>query len=362
MFQNAYNGRRVLLTGHTGFKGSWMSLWLHRMGAEVHGLALPAETEQGVYATACPGVFASEAMVDIRDAAATEKAVLMARPEIVFHLAAQPLVRLAYRDPLATLASNVMGTAHVMNALRSLTEAPRAAVIVSSDKCYENVGWYHGYRENDPMGGYDPYSASKGATEIVAAAWRRSYLNETTCVATARGGNVIGGGDWAEDRIVPDCVRALQAGKAIELRNPGATRPWQHVLDCLSGYLALGARLLQEQPGSPLCSGFNFGPSLASAKNVRSLVGEVLRHWPGEWRDISGGKAPHEAQFLQLAIEKAAAVLGWSPVWDFRTTVQHTVEWYRAHHEGRLNLRSFTESQIARYEADASLQEAAWAS
>jgi CDP-glucose 4,6-dehydratase len=338
-----------------------MSLWLHRLGAEVHGLALPPETDQGVYSRSCCGVFASEAMVDIRDAAATEKAVLQARPEMVFHLAAQPLVRLAYRQPLETLACNVMGTAHVMNALRSLPEAPRMAVIVSSDKCYENVGWHHGYRENDPMGGYDPYSASKGGTEIIAAAWRRSYLNETTCVATARGGNVIGGGDWAEDRIVPDCIRALKVGKAIELRNPGATRPWQHVLDCLSGYLALGARLWHEQPGSPVCSGFNFGPSLASAKTVRSLVGEVLNHWPGEWHDLSGGKSPHEAQFLQLAIEKASTVLGWAPVWDFRTTVQHTIEWYRVQYDGRTDLRGFTELQIARYEADASSQEAAWA-
>ena len=362
MFDHIYQRKRVLLTGHTGFKGSWMALWLHRLGAEVHGLALPADTQSGVYATACQGIFASEAMVDIRDAAATTQAVRAVQPEIVFHLAAQPLVRLAYREPLETVATNVMGTAHVLNALRDLPTAPQAVVVVTSDKCYENLGWHHGYRETDPMGGYDPYSASKGACEIIVSAWRRSYFQgaDAARVATARGGNVIGGGDWAEDRIVPDCIRALLAGQPIDLRNPGATRPWQHVLDCLSGYLWLGAKLTQPSSHEALCTGLNFGPSLASAKTVQTLVTEVLRHWPGDWRDLSGGKAPHEAQFLQLAIEKASALLGWFPVWDFNTTVRHTIEWYRQQHEGA-SLPEVTGQQIAAYEKDAATAGAPWA-
>jgi len=362
MFESTYQDKRVLITGHTGFKGSWMSRWLHQLGAEVHGLALPPESTAGVYSTACAGVFASESMVDIRDIQATEKAILAISPEIVFHLAAQPLVRLAYRQPLETLATNVMGTAHVLNAIRSLPTPPQAVVVISSDKCYENVGWHHGYRENDPMGGYDPYSVSKGATELISSAWRRSYFNdpEATRIATARGGNVIGGGDWAEDRIVPDCIRALQAAKDIELRNPGATRPWQHVLDCISGYLCLGSRLVGVEPASPLCGGFNFGPALASARTVQSLVQELLRHWPGQWRDISGGQTPHEAQFLQLAIEKASALLGWSPIWDFSTTVKHTVEWYREQETGG-NLSEITRNQISTYEQDAALAGVSWA-
>lgn len=362
MFGGVYKGRRVLLTGHTGSKGAWLGQWLQRLGAEVHGLALPPETDAGVYATTCRGVFASESMVDIRDADATAKAILQVEPEFVFHLAAQPLVRRAYREPLETVATNVMGTAHVLNALRALSSPPRAVVVVTSDKCYENVGRQQGYQETDPMGGYDPYSASKGATEIIASAWRRSYFNEAESLrlATARGGNVIGGGDWAEDRIVPDCIRALRGGNEIELRNPGATRPWQHVLDCLSGYLCLGAGLAEASAGSPLCSGFNFGPALASVRSVQELMMEVLRHWPGRWRDVSGGQAPHEAQFLQLAIEKAAAVLGWSPTWDFATSVRHTVEWYRLQNEGAA-LMEITTGQIATYERDAARAGAAWA-
>ena len=362
MFGGAYKGRRVLLTGHTGFKGAWLSQWLHRLGAEVHGLALPPDTDAGVYATTCQGIFASEAMVDIRDAAATAQAILQVEPEIVFHLAAQPLVRRAYREPLETVATNVMGTAHVLNALRALPSPPRAVVVVTSDKCYENVGRQHGYQETDPMGGYDPYSASKGATEIIASAWRRSYFNEpgALCLATARGGNVIGGGDWAEDRIIPDCIRALRAGGEIELRNPAATRPWQHVLDCLSGYLCLGAHLTTASADSPLCSAFNFGPSLTSVRSVQELMIEVLRHWPGRWRDVSGGQAPHEAKFLQLAIDKAAAVLGWSPVWDFATSVRSTVEWYHQQNAGAA-LVEISAGQIAAYEQDAARSGAAWA-
>ncbi|MFZ2279687.1 MAG: CDP-glucose 4,6-dehydratase [Prosthecobacter sp.] len=362
MFGGIYKNRRILITGHTGFKGAWLGQWLHRLGAEVHGLALPPDTDAGVYATACHGIFSSESAVDIRDAAATAKAVLQIAPEFVFHLAAQSLVRRAYREPLETTATNVMGTAHVLNALRSLPSPPKAVVVVTSDKCYENVGRQQSYQETDPMGGHDPYSASKGATEIIASAWRRSFFNgpESVRLATARGGNVIGGGDWAEDRIIPDCIRALRAGTEIPLRNPTATRPWQHVLDCLSGYLCLGARLASAPVGSVFCSGFNFGPSLASVRSVRDLMEEVMLHWPGRWKDISEGQGPHEAQFLQLAIERAATELGWTPVWDFATAVRHTVEWYRHQNEGTA-LMEITAGQISAYEQDAMRSGAAWA-
>jgi CDP-glucose 4,6-dehydratase len=362
MFGGAYKNRRVLITGHTGFKGAWLGVWLHRLGAEVHGLALPPDTDAGVYATACNGIFGSELTVDIRDADATAKAVLQVEPEFVFHLAAQPLVRRAYREPLETTATNVMGTAHVLNALRALPLPPKAVVVVTSDKCYENVGRQQGYQETDAMGGHDPYSASKGAAEIIVAAWRRSYFNgpESVRLATARAGNVIGGGDWAEDRIIPDCIRALQAGTEIALRNPAATRPWQHVIDCLSGYLCLGARMASAPVGSPLCNEFNFGPSLASVRSVQDLMEEVLLHWPGRWRNVSQSNAPHEAQFLQLSIERAATELGWAPVWDFAASVKHTVEWYRRQAEGGA-LMEITAGQIATYERDAIQTGAAWA-
>lgn len=362
MFANFYHDKRVLVTGHTGFKGAWLSLWLRRLGAEVHGLALPAETDRGVYATSCEGAFASESMTDIRDAAATTKAIQAVRPQVVFHLAAQPLVRLAYQQPVETIATNVMGTMHVLDALRGMAQQPESIVVVTSDKCYENMGWYHGYREVDPMGGHDPYSASKGACEILVSSWRRSFcVNGTPRLATARGGNVIGGGDWAADRIVPDCIRALSTGRPIDLRNPQATRPWQHVLDCLSGYLWLGARIAGAQNHEALCGGMNFGPTLSCVKTVSTLVEEVLRHWPGEWQDKSDGSAPHEAKFLQLAIEKAATLLGWLPVWDFSATVKHTVEWYAAQSEQSGKLAAFTCQQISSYETSAAQMGAVWA-
>ena len=361
MFSHFYQGKRVLVTGHTGFKGGWLSLWLKHLGAEVHGLALPPEAECGIYSTACAGVFASESMTDICDPAATTTAIHAVQPQVVFHLAAQPLVRLAYQQPVETIAVNVMGTMHVLDALRKLAQPPQSIVVVTSDKCYENMGWPYGYREVDPMGGHDPYSASKGACEILVSSWRRSFCAQgSPRLATARGGNVIGGGDWAADRIVPDCMRALDAGVAIDLRNPQATRPWQHVLDCLSGYLWLGAKIATDQNYEALCSGMNFGPSQSCVKTVRALVEEALRHRAGTWRDKSDCNAPHEAKFLQLAIEKAATLLGWHPVWDFSTTVKHTMEWYAAHRKHDGMPADISRRQIDIYENDAARAGAVW--
>ncbi len=287
-------------------------------------------------------------------------------PDYVFHLAAQPLVRLSYERPVETYEINVMGTVHVLESLRSLS-APCAAVMVTTDKCYENREWLHGYREEDPLGGYDPYSSSKGAAEIVAAAWRRSFfLPEKiaaravppVAVATARAGNVIGGGDWALDRIVPDCMRALAKGEAISVRNLVATRPWQHVLEPLSGYLTLGAHLQQAlQSSAPrsnlegLCSAFNFGPPLDSNRNVRDMVETILRQWPGRWEDRSDLRAVHEAKLLNLATDKAHHLLHWRPRWAFDQAVTRTVQWYRAVHDVADAAPSITRTQISEYMA-----------
>jgi CDP-glucose 4,6-dehydratase len=288
---------------------------------------------------------------DIRDAAAVTRAVREAAPDFVFHLAAQPLVRLSYREPVQTYAVNVLGTAHLLDAVR---EAGRACVVVAvtTDKCYENREWLHAYREEDPLGGYDPYSSSKAAAELVIAAYRRSFFQDTGVrLASARAGNVIGGGDWAQDRIVPDCMRALDRGETIAVRNPCATRPWQHVLESVGGYLALAAALAETDVSSPLASAFNFGPNLESNRDVGALVTEILKHRPGTWRDDSDPRAPHEAGRLNLAVDKAFHLLGWQPVWDFGRTIAETVRWYLAAPRG--DAAAFTRAQIESYIADA---------
>lgn len=364
MFGDVYADRRVLVTGHSGFKGGWLSLWLSRMGARVSGLALPPPDLPNLHEIIAPGTFAYEFFVDLRDAALVDQAVREADPEIVFHLAAQPLVRESYAHPVETVSTNVLGTIHLLESVRRLAR-PVTVVVGTTDKCYENREWDYGYRETDALGGHDVYSMSKAACELAVAAWRRSFFEpdgKLGHLATVRAGNVIGGGDYARDRVIPDCMRALSAGESIRIRNPKATRPWQHVLDCLSGYLLLGSRLHTAQRPSPLASAFNFGPTQQGSLSVRDLVAEVLMHWPGSWIDMTDPAAPHEAGRLHLAIDKAAVQLGWQPTWDLSEAVKHTVDWFRHRHlQGDAQLRAFSEAQIDAFTAAAARRGQAWA-
>jgi len=347
-FRTGYAGKTVLVTGHTGFKGAWLCEWLLMLGARVVGIALPPNTQPALFDQLGLADRVEHHIMDIRDRDAVAHRVLAVAPDYVFHLAAQPLVRLSYHEPVETYATNVMGTVHLLEALRQLAatypsqQRTCAAVFITTDKCYENREWLHGYREDDALGGYDPYSSSKAAAELVIAAYRRSYFNpgqpgNPPCIgiASARAGNVIGGGDWALDRIVPDCIRHLQRGELVPVRNPDATRPWQHVLEPLGGYLKLAMRqrgALDTQDSAALqryCSAFNFGPALDANQPVRVLVEQVLQHWPGQWVDQSDASAPHEAGRLNLAWDKAFHHLGWRPRWDFEETIKRTVLWYQ---------------------------------
>ncbi len=338
-----WSGRRVLLTGHTGFKGSWLLLWLQELGAQVWTFALEPETSNNLFSKISEARPAGDGwhheIGDLADLKTLKALVLSAQPEVVFHLAAQPLVRRSYVDPLSTWATNVMGSLHLLEALKPLQHRC-AVVMVTTDKVYKNCEWAYGYRETDRLGGHDPYSASKAAAEIAIASWRSSfcghgnYQTPHLCIATARAGNVIGGGgtDWSVDRIVPDAIRSLVKGEAISVRNPSATRPWQHVIEPLAGYLLLAEALAVES--QPPCEPFNFGPSVDSNRSVRELVATILMHWPGKWLDQSDSSAPHEANLLHLQIDKAYHRLGWKPLWDYTTTLERTVGWYHAVHEG----------------------------
>ncbi len=338
-----YCGKRVLLTGHTGFKGSWMAEWLLRLGADVAGVSLEPQEEPSLFDQLGLAGRLEHHIQDIRDADKLAAIVQSVQPDTVFHLAAQPLVRYSYEHPIETFDTNVMGTVHLLDALRAL-EKPCDAVIITTDKCYENKEVDRPYDEDDPMGGYDPYSASKGACELVVSSYRRSFFHPNdygtkhrVSLASARAGNVIGGGDWALDRIVPDCMRTLAAGKPVPVRNPAATRPWQHVLEPLGGYLVLGMQLAENRGSAAwkeICSGFNFGPDPESNRSVKELVEQVLTGWPGTWEDQSDPHAVHEAGLLNLAIAKAGRLLGWKPVWPFASAVDRTVEWYKGVHEG----------------------------
>lgn len=361
VFNDHYRGRTVLVTGHTGFKGSWLSLWLRELGASVAGLALDPPTTPSLFEVVGPHAVARDVRADVRDRDAVRTALDSIAPDVVFHLAAQPLVRRSYAEPLETFETNVMGTANVLDAIR-MSGARCAVVVVTSDKCYENREWEYAYRETDPLGGHDPYSASKAAAEIVAASYRASFLsNDRVRLATARAGNVIGGGDYATDRIVPDCVRMLSCGEPIVVRNPRSTRPWQHVLESLSGYLWLGARLAGEG-GERCATAFNFGPMPHANRPVSDLVEAILAQWPGRWETPAATEQPHEATRLNLAIERAATVLGWAPVWDFETTVRETVAWYHARHVApRDTMLGLTIEQIGRFVNDATEREIAWA-
>lgn len=364
MFKEYYRGKRVLVTGHTGFKGAWMSLWLQRLGAAVHGISLPPPTTPNLHEVLGPDVFARETICDIRNHCELERAVRLAQPDLVFHMAAQPLVRLSYEMPLETFHTNALGTANLLDIVRRLG-LPCPVVVITSDKCYENREWEYAYREVDTLGGHDVYSMSKAATELVVQAWGRSFFGPTANlgpVTTVRAGNVIGGGDYAQDRIVPDCVRALTEKKPVLIRNPAAIRPWQHVLECLSGYLWVGARLGMEGKNSPAATPFNFGPDAASRQPVRRLVEEILKCWPGGWTDGSNPHSPHEATLLSLSIEKAAALLGWRPAWEFEEAVQQTMVWYRARHvEISGDMLGVSGRQIDAYAQAARARSVSWA-
>lgn len=358
-----YRGKRVLLTGHTGFKGGWLALWLHEMGAEVFGLALAPPTRPSLFELASIGELTDHCIGDIRDADIVRKRFGQVAPDIVLHLAAQPIVRESYRSPLETLATNVMGTAHILDAARD-SEKPCAVVIVTSDKCYANQEWVWGYRENEPMGGKDPYSMSKGAAELVTASWRESFFsphNHLVRIASARAGNVIGGGDWAADRIVADAITALCEDRPIDIRSPLATRPWQHVLEPLSGYLLLGARLMATD-GATFAEGWNFGPDTDSVRPVGHLADLIVEAWgSGQWRNIGKPDSRKEAMSLGLNCDKAFHRLGWRPTWRLADTVRETVDWYQQWHSGDRDLAATTRHQIARYFVDAKHLGQSWA-
>jgi CDP-glucose 4,6-dehydratase len=321
-----WRGRRVFLTGHTGFKGSWLALWLTRMGAEVTGFSLPAESPS-LFEQARIGELVHHVEGDVRDLRAVEAAMAQARPEVVFHLAAQPLVRLSYQTPVETFATNVQGTVHVLDACRRV-EGLRAIVCITSDKCYENRETDRAYREDDAMGGHDPYSASKGAAEIVAAAYRRSFFHQGDArLASVRAGNVIGGGDWAADRLIPDIVRAMIAGEKPLIRSPDSIRPWQHVLEALGGYLMLAERLCEGHDWA--AAGWNFGPAEADTRPVRWIVQHMTAAWGAPGWEQPDGPQPHEAKLLRLDCTKARSELGWRPAFGLDTALTRIVEWHR---------------------------------
>jgi CDP-glucose 4,6-dehydratase len=343
-----WKGKTVLVTGHTGFKGSWLSLWLAAMGAKVVGYALPPPTSPSLFELANVARDISAIEGDVRDADYLQSVVSQHQPDIVLHLAAQALVRPSYQDPVATYASNVMGTVHLLEAIRK-TDSVRAVVIVTSDKCYENREWLWPYRENEAMGGYDPYSSSKGCAELVTAAYRNSFFSKQgPYIASARAGNVIGGGDWALDRLIPDAANAMLENRALTIRNPAAVRPWQHVLEPLHGYLLLAQKLFEQ--GSQFAQAWNFGPAVEEAKPVSWVVEQFGAAW-GKHIDchIEQQQQPHEAGLLMLDSSKARNLLGWQPRLDITQALQWTADWYRSYGTQQ-SMREYTEQQISTYQ------------
>ena len=335
IFDSFYKGKRVLVTGHTGFKGSWLSIWLHELGAEVVGVGLDPYSEKDNFVLSGIGnKIKADIRADIRDGKQMKEIFAEYQPEIVFHLAAQPLVRLSYDIPVETYDTNVMGTIHIMEAIRA-TRSVKVGVMITTDKCYDNCETLEGYVETDPFGGYDPYSSSKGACEVAIQSWRRSFFNpedygkkHTVSLASVRAGNVIGGGDWAKDRIIPDCIRALEAGKVIDIRSPKAVRPWEHVLEPLSGYMLL-AQLMWDNP-TEYCEGWNFGPEAEGVSTVWEVASEVIKNYGlGELKDSSDPNAVHEAKLLMLNINKAKSRLGWYPRMNMQQCMELVVDWYK---------------------------------
>jgi CDP-glucose 4,6-dehydratase len=345
-----WKGKNVFLTGHTGFKGSWLSLWLSSMGAKVTGYALAPNTTPNLFEVlAIDCLIEKSHIADIRNLEGLQKTMSEAKPDVVIHMAAQPLVRYSYVNPVETYATNVMGTVHVLEGARTI-DSVRATVVVTTDKCYENKEWLWGYRENEPMGGFDPYSNSKGCAELVTSAYRQSYFsdsNSTNKIASARAGNVIGGGDWSEDRLIPDAIKAFEANKPLMIRNPLATRPWQHVLEPLSGYLIL-AQALYEQ-GSSFASGWNFGPRDEDTRAVQEVVDLLISGWGNSARwEKEGSEQPHEANLLKLDCSKARTQLGWIPQWNLETATQKIVEWQKAY-QVKENMQELSLAQINHY-------------
>ncbi len=347
---NFWYGKRVLMTGHTGFKGSWLSLWLQSMGANIRGVALEPPTEPALFEVARIAEGMEHCVADIRDFSAVQAQISEFKPEILIHMAAQPLVRLSYHQPVETYATNVMGTVHVLEAARQCGSV-KAIVNITTDKCYENREWIWGYREDEPMGGHDPYSSSKGCAELVSSAYSKSFfMGAGIAMATARAGNVIGGGDWALDRLVPDILRALQNKEPVLIRNPHAIRPWQHVLEPLSGYLLL-AELLYTQ-GQSYAEGWNFGPIDEDARPVQWIVEHLCQKWgrDASWV-LESGEHPHEASFLKLDISKARQLLRWTPRWSLEDALSHITNWHQAWLDGQ-DMRAVCLQQISQYGSD----------
>lgn len=343
-----WKGKKVFLTGHTGFKGSWLSLWLQSMGSSLKGYALQPPTQPSLFEVAKVGAGMESEIGDIRDLEKLKQSLSDFQPDIVLHMAAQPLVRDSYIDPIETYSTNVMGTANLLEAIRPLDKV-KAVISVTTDKCYENKEWPWGYRENEPMGGYDPYSSSKGCAELVTAAYRRSFFNQedSPAIASARAGNVIGGGDWAKDRLIPDVLRAFDQNEAVIIRNPMATRPWQHVLEPLSGYLMLTEKLYVE--GNAYAEGWNFGPKDEDCKSVEWMLNTIIDHWdqPALWQ-LDQNANPHEATFLKLDCSKAAFRLKWEPRWHVKTAIEKVVNWHLAWKAGD-NMQQYCLNEIKTY-------------
>lgn len=353
LFNNIYKGKRVLITGQTGFKGSWLSIWLRELGADVTGYALEPPTTPSLFKICDLQKKITSITGDIRNLKMLRDVFGEYQPEIVFHMAAQSLVRYSYREPIETFETNIMGTVNLIEACRN-TPSVRAVVVVTSDKCYENHEDRRSYRENDPMGGYDPYSSSKGCAELITGAYLKSFFNPDNynehimSLASGRAGNVIGGGDWAEDRLVPDCIKAIENNKSIVIRYPNAVRPWQHVLEPLSGYLMLAQRLYDDGPA--FGGGWNFGPDDENVKPVRWFIERIIKIWGGNasWT-IDRNDKPYEADYLKLDCSKAKSLLGWYPQWNIKLSLEKTIDWFKAYYENE-DMLIATVSQIRNYE------------
>jgi len=347
--QDFWRGKRVFLTGHTGFKGSWLSLWLFSLGAEVKGYSLNPPTIPSLFIEAKIDSIVNSHIGDIRDQETLHESMVSFNPDILIHMAAQPLVRYSYNEPIETYEVNVIGTAKVLEVARSCINL-KAIVNITTDKCYENDGRSQGYKESDPMGGYDPYSSSKGCAELVASAYRRSFLQDQGMgVASVRAGNVIGGGDWADDRLIPDILRSFEKGRPVIIRNPKATRPWQHVLEPLSGYLILAQKLYEDQ--KEYAEGWNFGPNEKDVRPVDWILDKMIVKWPNASWDLDSNSNPHEAGFLKLDIAKAESKLGWHPVWELSHTLEKIIGWHRAWLD-KENMQAVCLAEIEEYTRD----------